>query len=196
MMSFLTISTMDRFCHGSCDGSCKALPTGWSSNLKWFFRWLMRARDGLDVGMWEGSCDGCSNVGCWDGSEDFFRRPLRRFLRRACCRTLTGFMRWLLRGFLRWIRFEKSCDVVRDGSYDGSNLRWLLRSLLQKIFGRVGCRNLRFYASILDMGLDVGIWEGAFVSSYVGSSNGAEDICDGSCNCSFERSCDGPNVRI
>jgi len=69
VMSFLTISTMDRFCHGSCDGSCKALPTGWSSNLEWFFRWLMRARDGLDVEMWDGSCAGCSYVGCWDGSE-------------------------------------------------------------------------------------------------------------------------------
>jgi len=30
----------------------------------------MQARDGLDVGMWEGSCDGCSYVGCWDGSDD------------------------------------------------------------------------------------------------------------------------------
>ena len=52
------------------------------------------------------------------------------------------------------------------------------------------------YASILDMGLDVGMWEGACHSSYVGSRDGAEGICDDSCNGSFERSCDGTAVGI
>jgi len=37
VMSFSTISTIYQFCHGSCDGSCKALPTGWIRNLTWFF---------------------------------------------------------------------------------------------------------------------------------------------------------------
>jgi len=70
--------------------------------------------------------------------------------------------------------WEGSCDVALDVFYDGSNMRQLLRRILQKLFRQAGCWNLTWFLRWLMRAflgwIGVGIYEcSCDSSSYIGS---------------------------